>query len=745
MEATNYIGQPVRRQDARAKVTGAAPYAGDFNVPDLAYGVVVSSPIARGKIRHIGARAVEKLPGVLRVFSHENVSGLAWFNFSYTDMDAPPGDHFRFLQTADISYSQQPVALVVAETFEQARYAASVLEIDYEVASEGPQTELRAHLAEGRKIKGSKPGFKKPEDKGDFAGAFAQAAVQHEATYYQPAQVHNPLEMFASTVVWHAGNKLTVYDKTQGVFNSLKYVAGVFRLPYADVRVVSPYVGGAFGAGLRPQPQLFMATLAALQLKRAVRVTLTRQEMFSIGHRPAAQQTLALGAAPDGTLQAISHTVSSETSRFEDYVESIATWSATLYPCPNVHLDYEVVPLDIYTPADMRGPGGTSGLYALECALDELSYKLEMDPLALRLQNYSHTDGLTGKPYSSKELHACYEQGAGRFGWRQRTPEPRSMRNEAGQLLGWGLATGIWEASFIPSRARAVLTADGKLTISSGSADIGTGTYTIMSQIAAETLGLPLADVTTKLGDTDFPLAFIEGGSATAGSLGSSVQEACLNVKEKLFKLARQLDNSPFTKTKLEDIELAEGTLRLAENPAVALLITQVLQQSGTAQLEDTSTGLPHFMEGRKFAQNVHSAVFVEVAVDEDLGVVKVTRVVSAVAAGRILNPRTARNQVVGGVVWGISMALLEDGVRDPTYGRFMNHNLAEYHIPVNADIHAIDVIFVEEHDAVVNPLGVKGVGEIGLIGVAAAVANAIYHATGRRVRELPITLDKLL
>lgn len=733
------------RQEARAKVTGAAPYAGEFNMPGLAYGVIVSSPIARGTIRHIGAAAVEKLPGVLRVFSHENVSGLAWFNFSYTDMDAPPGDHFRFLQTPEISFSQQPVALVVADTFEQARYAASVLVVDYEVAAEGPQTDLRAHLAEGRQIKGTKIGFKQPESKGDFTGAYAQAAVRHEATYYQAAEVHNPLEMFTTTAVWEGEGKLTVYDKTQGVFNSLKYVTGVFGLSFSDVRVVSPYVGGAFGAGLRPQHQLFMATLAALALKRAVRVTLTRQEMFGIGHRPATQQTLALGAASDGTLQALSHTVASETSRFEDYVESIATWSATLYPCANVHLDYKVVPLDIYTPMDMRGPGGTSALYALECAMDELSYKLRMDPLALRLQNYSHTDGLSGKPYSSKELRACYEQGASRFGWRQRRPEPRSMRAANGQLLGWGLATGIWDAGFIPSRAKAVLTADGKLTISSGSADIGTGTYTIMSQIAAETLGLPLADVTTKLGDTDFPLAFIEGGSATAGSLGSSVQEACLNVKEKLFQLARKLASSPFAQAKLADIELAEGTLRLIDSPAVALPITEIMARSKTATLEDTSTGLPHFMESRKFAQNVHSAVFVEVAVDEDLGTVKVTRVVSAVAAGRILNPRTARNQILGGIVWGISMALLEDAVRDHTLGRFLNHNLAEYHIPVNADIHDLDVIFVEEHDAIVNPLGVKGVGEIGLIGVAAAVANAVYHATGRRVRELPITLDKLL
>lgn len=743
MENTAYIGRPVSRQDARAKVTGAAPYAGEFNVPGLAYGVIVSSPIAKGRIRHLGDQAVEKLPGVLRVFSHKNVSGLAWFNVSYTDLDAPPGDHFRFLQTAEISFSQQPVALVVAETFEQARYAASVLVVDYEVKT--PETDLLAHTERARKIKGTRPGFKEPQDRGDFGAAYAQAAVRHEAEYGHPAQVHNPLELFTSTVEYHPGGKLTVYDKTQGVFNSQKYLTGVFGLSFSEVRVVSPYVGGAFGAGLRPQHQLFMATLAALELKRSVRVTLTRAQMFSIGHRPATQQRVALGAAPDGTLQALSHTTISETSRFEDYVETVVNWSGTLYSCANVHLDYGVVPLDIYTPLDMRAPGGVTALFALECAMDELSYKLALDPLALRLQNYSHVDGMSGKPYSSKELRACYEQGAAAFGWRQRPPAPRTLRAPDGRLLGWGLATGIWGAGLLPSRAKATLTADGQLVIRSGAADIGTGTYTIMSQIAAETLGLPLADVRTELGDTTLPLALFEGGSTMAGSLGSSVLLACQAVAEQLLKLARRLPDSPFAGCAADDVVLTGGELQLAARPEVAIPIREVLRRSGTAQLEETSTALPNLLESNKYAQNTHAAVFVEVAVDEDLGTVHVTRMVSAIAAGRILNPRTARNQILGGMVWGLSMALHEEGVRDHTLGRFMNHNLAEYHVPVQADVQGFEVLFVEEHDSIVNPLGVKGVGELGLVGVPAAVANAVYHATGRRVRELPITLDKLL
>ena len=742
LSKTSYIGKPVSRTDGRAKVKGEAQYAGEFQAEDLAYGVVVSSAIAKGRIRKFDLSEASAVTGVLKIFTHENVSGLAWFNVSYTDMDAPAGKHFRFLQTDRITYSMQPVALVVADTFEQARYAASLVKVDYE--QESPETSLLDHLDKARKPRGKKTGFKPPKSRGNFSKAYKGSDVRIEAEYYHGAEHHNPMEMHASTVVYKDGGKLDVYDKTQGVFNSLKYITGVFNLSYKDVEVYSPFVGGAFGSGLRPQYQLFMAVLAALDLKRPVRVSLTRQQMFSFGHRPVTLQKLALGASADGTLQAISHSAISETSQFEDYVEIVVNWSGMLYQCENVRQEYKLVSLDTYTPLDMRAPGAATGVHAIECAMDELSYALRMDPLKLRMKNYAATEQMQKKPFSSKALYDCYIRASESFGWEKRIMQPRSMR-DGDLLVGWGMATGIWDAQFIPSRARAEFTADGKLTVGSGTADIGTGTYTIMTQIAAETLGLPLDDVTFRLGDTSLPLAFIEGGSATAASVGTAVQNVCLQVKEKLFKLAKKAKGSPFRHVSPDEVTFSEGHIRLLSNPTVSLSLTGIMNDSKTAIIRKTSTAMPNLFKQMSYAQNTHSAVFAEVKVDEELGVIKVSRVVSAIAAGRILNPKTARSQIIGGIVWGISMALYEDSAMDHNLGRFINHNYAEYHVPVNLDINDLEVIFVEEEDQIVNPLGVKGVGEIGLVGVSAAVANAVFHATGKRVRKLPITLDHLL
>lgn len=742
MSSTSYIGKPLNRVDGFAKVTGEAKYAGEFAVPDLLYGVVISSTIAKGKILQIHTAETLALPGVVQVFSHLNVPSLAHFNFSYIDMDAPPGRHFRYFQTNKISFSQQPVALVIAETFETARYAATLVHVDYE--TEEPVTDLLLNLSDARKPKGKKIGYKKPKNKGDFAKTFKQSDVQQNAGYYHGAEHHNPLEMHATTVEYKTDGKLVVYDKTQGVFNSLKYVCGVFSLAYKNVEVLSPYVGGAFGSGLRPQYNLFMATLAATQLKRSVRVTLTRQQMFSFGHRPATHQEVSLGASADGNIQAISHTAIGETSQFEDYVETIVNWSSKLYPCENVHQNHQLVSLDVNTPLDMRAPGGVTGMYALECAVDELCYKIKMDPLQFRLQNYAEVDGETGKPFSSKALRECFAKGSETFGWAARKPEPRSMK-EGNVLTGWGIATGIWDTLFIPARARAIFTADGKLMIGSGTADIGTGTYIVMTQIAAETLGLAIENVTFKLGDTSLPLAFIEGGSATAASVGTAVQKVCIEIKEKLFRLAKKMDDSLFEKMDPEDVIFNNGCITLKTDASVSISFAEVLQQTKTKRIRKTVTALPAFFKQMGYAQNTHSAVFAEVKVDETLGTIQVSRVVSAIAAGRIINPKTARSQILGGIVWGISMALHEHSVMDHHYGRYMNHNLAEYHVPVHADINNVEIIFIEEDDKIINPLGIKGVGEIGMVGVAAAVANAVFHATGKRVRELPVTLDKLL
>src|SRR4051812_173240 len=588
---TIYTCKPVNRVDGRLKVTGGAKYAGEFNVPDLAYGVVVSSAIGKGKIKSINSKEVEQLEGVLKVFTHENVKGLAWFNFEYKDDDAPPGEHFRYLQTEDIVFSQQPVALVVAETFEQARHAASCIKVEY--AFEEPVTNLEENLDEAHKPKGKKSGFKPPKNRGNFNREFKKSEVQIEAEYFHGAEHHNPMEMHASTVIYDGDEKLTIYDKTQGILNSQNYVVKVFGLKTKNVKAYSPFVGGAFGSGLRPQYQLFMATLAALELKRSVRVTLTRQQMFSFGHRPITQQQLAIGAAPGGTLNALSHTAISETSTFEDYMENIVNWSGMLYKCDNVQLDYKLVSLNVNTPMDMRAPGAATGVFALECAMDELAYKLNMDTLQLRLANYADTDGTTGHPYTSKALRECYEQASQRFGWDKRSPQPRSVKKGNNVFVGMGMATGMWEAMYVPARAVATLSADGKLVVGSATADIGTGTYTIMTQIAAETLGLPIDDVTFKLGDASLPYAYLEGGSSTAASVGTAVQQVCMQVKEEVFSLAKKLDDSPFAKASLDEVSFTDGAIYLNSNRLIRISVKDLMARSGKQEIKETSTEIP--------------------------------------------------------------------------------------------------------------------------------------------------------
>ncbi|TXK24836.1 xanthine dehydrogenase family protein molybdopterin-binding subunit, partial [Pontibacter qinzhouensis] len=428
---------------------------------------------------------------------------------------------------------------------------------------------------------------------------------------------------------------------------------------------------------------------------------------------------------------------------FEDYSENVVVWQNVLYQCDNVAFDHQLISLDVYTPLDMRAPGGVTGQYALEIAMDELAFAANIDPVELRLRNYTQKDQNKNLPFSSKELKACYEQAAKAFGWEKRPPAPRARR-EGHKLVGWGMATGAWEAKQQEAAAKALLTLDGKLTVSSSTADIGTGTYTVMTQLAAEALGLPLADVTFKLGDSALPEAPLQGGSWTVASVGSAVKMVSEALAEKLLKLSRKLENSPFTTASLDEVFFEDGHLKLNSDPAKALAIKEIMQQREVPYLEEEVSSKP--AEGqKKYAAYTHSAVFVEVKVDEDFGVVEVSRVVSAIAGGRVINPKTAASQIIGGVVWGIGMALHEESMLDHKVGRFMNHDLAEYHVPVNADTPTIEVIFVEEHDEHVNPIGAKGLGEIGITGVAAAISNAVFHATGKRIRNLPITLDKLL
>lgn len=725
------IGQALDRVDGKLKVTGGARYAGEYPETGLLYGSVVSSTIARGRVTHIDITDALRVPGVVMVLDHKNRPKLASYDESYEDADSAEGSPFRPLYNDRVLYNGQPLALVVAETLELARYAGSLVKIEYLV--EPHQTDLLALSEQNHAAPAELP---KP--RGNFQAEFAGAALRVDAHYSTPVEHHNPMEPHASTVLYQADGSLHIHDKTQGPQNCQDYLHKVFNIEKEKIRVFAAFVGGAFGSGLRPQYQLPLAVMAALELKRSVRVTLTRQQMFTFGYRPRTLQHLRLGAAANGRLMAVAHEAIGQTSRFEDFTEHVVEWSGMLYKCDNVELTYKLAPLDVHTPLDMRAPGAALGVIGLECAMDELACALAIDPVQLRLINFAERNGNEDKPYSSKELRACYAEGAERFGWSRRNPEPRSMR-EGRQLVGWGMAGGVWESMQMKASAKAHINAEGKLTVSSATTDIGTGTYTVMTQIAAAGAGVSVADTTFLLGDSSLPTAPLQGGSFTVSSVGTAVQQASKALRQKLFEVACQVDPQ-FASARADQMTVAEGYLNLGDH---RLALSEVL--SGLPDGLEVQIDAEPDKKREGYATATHSAVFVEVQVDEDLGSIRVSRVVSAIAAGRVVNPKMARSQILGGVVWGIGMALHEETQTDHNLGRFMNHSLAEYHVPVHADIGDIDVVFVEEEDNIVNALGSKGVGEIGIVGVAAAVANAIYHATGKRVRDFPITLDKVL
>jgi xanthine dehydrogenase YagR molybdenum-binding subunit len=737
-----YIGTSTSRVDGFAKVTGAAKYAAEFNVPGLAYGSVVTSTIAKGRIVRIDPSATLRVKGVLDVLTHENRPPMAGNDEAYKDETAPAGSPFRPLYDSRIMFNGQPIALVVAETSEIARFAASLVRVEYE---------KDAHITDVyRQREAATPVnpptnpiealFTPPKTRGRPEQALAAAAVRHAGEYYVPIEHHNPMEPYAATVICEANGKLTVYDKTQGVQNVQRYLCGVFGMKPEDVRVLSPFMGGGFGSGLRPQFEVVLAVLAALALKRSVRVVLTRPQMYGLGYRPAMIQRIELGASADGTLEAITHDAITVTSQYEDFFRQETGWSGLLYKSANAKYEHKLARLDLPTSCDMRCPSAATGVYALECAMDELAVALKLDPLELRLRCYSDRDQHEDRPFSSKALRECYRQGAEAFGWDRRNPEPRSMR-DGGDLVGWGMATGVWDAFQWTITVRVVLSANGHAEVACATSDIGTGTYTIMAQVAADMLGLPLENISIKLGDSSLPQSPVEGGSWIAVSVSNAIATTAEAVRDELLRLAKQVPGSPLANIAPGEVTLAEGKLVSKRDASRSVSIADAMRHSAVDRIEQEKTTNPTDDPAR--AHNTHAAVFAEVHVDEQLGVIRVTRVVSAVAAGRILNTKTASSQILGSVVWGIGMALHEETLIDHGLGRIMNANIAEYHVPVNADIHDIKVIFVDEPDDS-NPLGIKGLGEIGIVGVAAAIANAVYHATGKRVRDLPITLDKL-
>ena len=729
-----YIGTPTSRVDGRVKVTGMAQYAGEFEAPDLAYGSVVTSTIAKGRITRIDATQALAVEGVLDVLTHENRPKMGATDQAFTDEVAPAGSPFRPLYDDKVKFNGQPIALVIAEEWEIARFAATLVHVEYE--AESHDTDL--HTRRDKAFVVEKP----DKPRGDAAKAFAAAVVRHEAEYFIPVEYHNPMELFAATVVWKDGGKLTVFDKTQGVQNVQRYVCGVFGLKSDDVRVMSPFVGGAFGSGLRPQYEVVLAVQGALQLKRSVRLVLAREQMYGLGYRPATIERVAIGARADGSLDTITHEAIAMTSQYEEFSRNDTSWSALLYKSPNAKYEHKLSRLDVPTPSDMRAPGAASGVYALECAMDELAVALKLDPVELRMRCYSDRDQNTGAPFTSKQLKECYRKGAELFGWSKRNSEPRSMRDGT-DLVGWGMATGVWEALQMPTGARIVLSGNGHAEVSCATSDIGTGTYTVMAQVAADMLGVPIDNVTVKLGDSTLPHSMVEGGSWTAASVSHAIAVTADEVRKELLGLAQKMPKSPLAGLQAEDVVLADGMIAARQDSSRAVSVAEAMQHGGVDRIVHERSA--EFPEDTKHARNTHSAIFAEVKVDEQLGVIRVTRVVNAVAAGRIINTKTAASQVMGSVVWGIGMALHEEALYDHSFGRIMNANIAEYHVPVNADVQDIKVIFVDEPDNIVNPLGIKGVGEIGIVGAAAAIANAVYHATGKRVRDLPITIDKVL
>ena len=734
-----YIGTATSRVDGVAKVTGAAKYAAEFNTPGLAHASLVTSTITKGRITGIDPSAAKAVKGVLAVLTHDNRPAMADKDEAYKDDVAPEdGSPYRPLYDNRIMFNGQPVALVVAETPEIARYAASLVRVNY--ATENFVTDIFRERARATPVKTREGPMAPPKARGKPDDALAAAAVRHEAEYYVPIEHHNPMELYASTVVFEPGGKLTIYDKTQGVQNVHKYICGVFNMKPEDVRVMSPYMGGGFGSGLRPQYQVVLAVLAARALQRSVRLVLTRPQMYELGYRPAMIQQIALGANTGGTLDVITHDAVTVTSQYEDFHRQETGWSGLLYKSPNAKYAHRLAKLDLPTSADMRAPSAAPALFALESAMDELAVKLKIDPMEFRLRCYSDRDQNEDKPFGSKALRECYKQGADAFGWSKRSPEPRSMR-DGSELVGWGMATGIWEALQVPITVRIALTANGHAEVACATSDIGTGTYTIMAQVAADMLGLPIETISIKLGDSSLPQSPVEGGSWIATSVANAIVTTAGAIRDQLLGFAGKMPNSPLAGMKGDDVTLADGKLVSKRDPSRSVSIADAMRHGSVERIVQEKTTGPSGDHSK--ANNTHAAHFIEVKVDEQLGVIRVTRAVSAIAAGRILNPKTGGNQISGAVVWGIGMALHEETHIDHRFGRIMNANLAEYAMPVHADIHDIQVIFVDEKDES-NPLGLKGLGEIGIVGVAGAVANAVYHATGKRVRHLPITLDKL-
>jgi xanthine dehydrogenase YagR molybdenum-binding subunit len=730
---TANIGAPLDRVDGHLKVTGAAKYSAEWPMPGVAYGFMVLSTVASGRIRDIDTSRAMREPGVLAVMTHRNAPHVVTAD-DKAGVDKGP----MVLQSDIIAYDRQPVAVVLADTFERAQHAASLVIVHYD--RERPQTTF----AMGTPYKPKAVHGKDADTvRGDAAAALAAAAVRVDHVYTTPAEHHNPMEPHATIARWD-GDSLTVYDASQGVFGVRTRLAGMFGIPPENVRVIAKFIGGGFGGKGSAWPHTILTAMAAKMIGRAVKIAIWRPQMWgSVGYRSPTIQRVALGAGADGRLVSTIHEVQGQTSQIDEFVESSGILTTMLYTSPALLVTHRVTKLNVGTPTYMRAPGESTGSFALESAMDELAIATNLDPIELRLRNYADMDQDAKLPFSSKSLRECYRAGADAFGWSRRTPAPGSMR-DGRMFVGLGMASATYPTNRSAASALARIDAFGNAIVQSGGVDIGTGSYTAFSQVAAEALGIPVERITFGLGDTRMPNAPNAGGSQLTASVGSAVKLAALDARNKVAALAIADPRSPLAGAAPEALDAKDGRLFLKADPSRGETYAAIVERSGNVMVEGRADAKPGD-EKKQYAMHAFGAQFAEVRVDPDLGTVRVVRQLGAFAAGRILNAKLAHSQYIGGMTFGLGMALLEETRRDDRTGRVMNANLSEYLLPVHADVPATEAILVEEVDPHVNEIGVKGIGEIGIVGAAAAIANAVYHATGKRIRDLPITPDKLL
>lgn len=733
------VGQPLSRLDGRLKVTGGARYTADVPANAIVHAAIVYSTIANGRVVSIDTTTAENAPGVLVVLTHRNMPRMQALPWSHL---RPQGQTYLPLQDDQVHYAGQPMVLVVATTLDQATYAGTLIKVVYET-NIPVMFDLRT--AKKDAVEPSQRMWPLSSSIGDADKAIADAAVKIKQTYTMPDRHHNQMEPHVTLAVWDDDGKLTLYDSTQMVVGTMKLASAVLGVPEEKINVVCEFLGGGFGGKSWSWPHTLLVALAAKVVNRPVRLQLSRAQMYSmVGHQAATVQTIALGADHDGKLTGIRHDSVNPTSIFDDYVEYAAMASRHLWRASGgISTSHKVVRVNRNSPVVLRAPMEAQGHFALECAMDELAYATGIDPVELRLRNDTDSDPYSGRPFSTRDLRECLTKGAARFGWDRRTPEPRSMR-DGRFLIGQGVAAAIYTHWRWPGKARVTLNADGSTLVEAAAHDIGTGTYTIMAQVAADVLGLAPDRVTVRLGDTRLPESHPAIGSATAANATAAVMLAAQAARAKAIELALTGRDAPFAGAAAKDLIVAEGGLALARRN-LNITYAELLTRNGLSSLVGDGDYDPVEEVNGPKAIFSFSAVFAEVRVDPDLGLVRLNRFLGVYDAGRIINPKTARSQAIGGIIWGTGQALLEQSETDPASGQFINRNYSGYLVPTNADIPELDVLFVGDFDEEASPLGAKGLGELTAVSVAPAITNAVYHATGKRVRDLPITIEKVL